>query len=197
LCYYCQNQIHMSCNTKKWFLFLHSKLINFGNKFYIHILPGTLNWHWMTWVFLWQAGQTRILGGSLPGSSHFRSWRTSTRSSTLWPYFTISLLFLLVWKIKIKLKHRTDQDYAIIHISQMLIGNLKFIFEWHKFMEVCLSPLKLWVRIPFRQGVLDTTLCDKVCQWLATGHWFSASTLVSSTNETDSHDITEVLLKVA
>ena len=25
------------------------------------------------------------------------------------------------------------------------------------------------------RGVLDTTLCDKVCQWLATGLWFSPS----------------------
>jgi hypothetical protein len=23
------------------------------------------------------------------------------------------------------------------------------------------------------RGVLDTTLCDKVCQWLTTDHWFS------------------------
>jgi len=37
----------------------------------------------------------------------------------------------------------------------------------------CLSPLTLWVRIPLRRGVLDTTLCDKVCQWLTTGQWFS------------------------
>jgi len=29
-----------------------------------------------------------------------------------------------------------------------------------------LSPLKLWVRIPFRQGVVDTTSCDKVCGFL-------------------------------
>jgi hypothetical protein len=35
----------------------------------------------------------------------------------------------------------------------------------------CLSTLRLWVRIPFRRGVLDTTLCDKVCQWLA-ACWF-------------------------
>jgi len=46
-------------------------------------------------------------------------------------------------------------------------------------------------------GVLDTTLCDKVCQWLATGRWFSLGTLVSSTNKTDRHDITDILLKVA
>jgi hypothetical protein len=45
------------------------------------------------------------------------------------------------------------------------------------------------------QGVLDTTLCDKVCQWLATGRWFSQGTSFSSTNKTDRHDITEILLK--
>ena len=39
-----------------------------------------------------------------------------------------------------------------------------------------------------------TTLCDKVCQWLAAGRWFSTA---SSTNKTDRHDITEILLKVA
>jgi hypothetical protein len=37
----------------------------------------------------------------------------------------------------------------------------------------------------------------KVCQWLATGLWFSLGTLVSSTNKTYQHDITEILLKVA
>jgi len=61
----------------------------------------------------------------------------------------------------------------------------------------CLSPLKLWVRISIRRGVLDTTLCDRVCQWLATGRWFSPGTLVSSTNKTDRHVITEILSKVA
>ena len=34
-------------------------------------------------------------------------------------------------------------------------------------------------------------------QWLATGQWFSLGTPVSSTNKTDSHDITEILLEVA
>jgi hypothetical protein len=46
------------------------------------------------------------------------------------------------------------------------------------------------------QGLLDTTLCDKVCQWLTTGRWFSPVTPVSSTNKTDHHDLTEILLKV-
>jgi hypothetical protein len=61
----------------------------------------------------------------------------------------------------------------------------------------CLSPLMLWVWILLSGGVFDTTLCDKVCQWLATGQWFSSCTLFSSTNKADHHDITEILLKVA
>jgi hypothetical protein len=47
------------------------------------------------------------------------------------------------------------------------------------------------------RGVLDTTLCDRVCQWLTAGWWFSLCTPVSSSNKTDHHDITEILLKVA
>jgi hypothetical protein len=45
--------------------------------------------------------------------------------------------------------------------------------------------------------VLNTTLCAKVCQWLTTGLHFSLDTLVSSTKNTDRHDIAEILLKVA
>jgi hypothetical protein len=48
----------------------------------------------------------------------------------------------------------------------------------------CLSPLTLWARITLMRGVLDTTLCDTICQWLAIGRWFSPSTPVSSTNKT-------------
>ena len=60
----------------------------------------------------------------------------------------------------------------------------------------CLSPLTLWVRIQLRRGVLDTTLCDKVCQWLTVSRLFSPYTPVSSTNKTQRHDITDILLKV-
>ena len=47
------------------------------------------------------------------------------------------------------------------------------------------------------RDILDTTLCDNVYQWLVAGWWFSPSTPVSSSNQTDRHDITEILLKVA
>jgi hypothetical protein len=55
----------------------------------------------------------------------------------------------------------------------------------------CPPPLTLRVRFPPMRGVLDTALCDKVCQWVASGRWFS---LVSSTNKTDPHHITEIVL---
>ena len=60
----------------------------------------------------------------------------------------------------------------------------------------CLSPL-MWVQISVGVHVRCTTLCDKVCQWLVTGRWFSLVPPVSSTNKTDGHDITEIVLKVA
>jgi hypothetical protein len=43
----------------------------------------------------------------------------------------------------------------------------------------------------------DTTLYAQVCQWLTAGRWFSPGPAVSSTNKTDRHDITIILLKVA
>jgi hypothetical protein len=51
----------------------------------------------------------------------------------------------------------------------------------------------VWISIVAR----CTTLSDKVCQWLSTGKWFTPSPPVSSTNKTDRHDITEILLNVA
>jgi hypothetical protein len=71
-------------------------------------------------------------------------------------------------------------------------GSWIYNYLWNQ----CLSPLMLWIRTPLRLGVLDTTLCDKVCQWLVAGRWFSLGTLDSSTNKTDCHDIAEILLKV-
>ena len=47
------------------------------------------------------------------------------------------------------------------------------------------------------RGLLDAALCDNVCQCLTAGRWLSPGTPVFSTNNTDRHDITEILLKVA
>ena len=65
------------------------------------------------------------------------------------------------------------------------------------YVSVSITTNVVQVRIPLSPGVLDTTLCDKVCQWFATGRWFSLGTPVSPTNKNDRHDIAEILLKVA
>jgi hypothetical protein len=56
--------------------------------------------------------------------------------------------------------------------------------------QSCEFELRSW------RAILDTTLCDKVCQWLSAGRWYSPGTPVSSTNKTERHNITEILLKV-
>jgi hypothetical protein len=61
----------------------------------------------------------------------------------------------------------------------------------------CLSKLKVWVQTPFMVSMFDTTICDKVFQWLARGRWFSLGTPVPSTNKSDHHGKTEILLKAA
>ena len=61
--------------------------------------------------------------------------------------------------------------------------------------DQCLSPLMLWVKISIRARY--TTLCDKVCQWLAIGQWFPPGPPVSTTYKTDRHDIAKIFLKVA
>ena len=87
---------------------------------------------------------------------------------------------------------------------QCMAGKRKVSWPWSYgswiYNYLCnqwLTPLTLWIRFSIRWGVLDTTLCEKVCQRLATGLWFSPDTPVSSTNKTDRHDTTEILLKVA
>ena len=46
-------------------------------------------------------------------------------------------------------------------------------------------------------GIVDTKLCEKVFQLLATDRWVSPGTPVSSTNKTYSYDIAKLFSKVA
>jgi hypothetical protein len=94
--------------------------------------------------------------------------------------------FMCVFYLDSKLKMTMGSSWPWLYGS--------FIYNY--LCNQCLSTLTLWIWIPLRRGVLNTILCDKVCQWLASGWWFSLGILVSSTNKTDRHDITEILLKV-
>ena len=64
---------------------------------------------------------------------------------------------------------------VILYMSPLLYDHSGLSWPWsydtwiyNYLWSQCLSPLTVWVRIPLRQGVFDTTLCDKVCQWLVT-----------------------------
>jgi len=99
-----------------------------------------------------------------------------------------------------KLYNQIQNIQLIIYMLTNDITLSKYIFKQLRYIiccAQCLSLLTLWVRIPLGRGVLDTTLCDKVCQWLVSGLYFSPGTHVSSNNKTDHQDITVILLKVA
>jgi hypothetical protein len=78
----------------------------------------------------------------------------------------------------------------------LYFGISLFVFIDFYFILACLIiylccwcfPLGVYFNVCLFAYLLDTTLCNKVCQWLAAGRWFSP---VSSTNKTG------ILLKVA
>jgi len=108
-------------------------------------------------------------------------------------------IYLKLYKTSLKVNKislKVNKIFLKLHKIYFGTGVVAIIYgSW--IYNKCLSPLELWVRTRSWRGVLDTTLCDRVCQWLATGRWFSSGTPVSSTNITDRHSITEILLKVA
>ena len=118
-----------------------------------------------------------------------------------WRSYWVMVQFVM---IKIKVMDKWKNDFANIRNQNSAHGyNVEGpVVPWphgswiyNYLCNQCLSPLMLWVRISIRAKC--TTLCDNVCQWLATDRWFSTGPAVSSTNKTDLYDITNILLKVA
>jgi hypothetical protein len=61
-------------------------------------------------------------------------------------------------------------------MSDYFMNNRTITMIYYNYLCIqCLSPLKLCVRM-----LLNTALCDKVFQWLATGRWFSPVSLFNS-----------------
>jgi len=92
----------------------------------------------------------------------------------------LPLLFLISFSLRVS--RRPHKSYSkntsciLNYISTLLLRSLIKGPSWpwshgswiyNYLCNQCLSPLMLWVRISIRTGC--TTLCDKVCQWLATG----------------------------
>ena len=91
---------------------------------------------------------------------------------------------------KLNFEHVTTCNMQSLAVTVNVYCYVQWYGSWiyNYLCNQCLSPLMLWVRFSIRARC--TTLCDKVCQWLAIGRWFSPGPPVFSTNKT------EVLLKV-
>ena len=79
------------------------------------------------------------------------------------------------------IKGRRGRDRMVVGFTTTYANAISAYRHWR------VSPLMWWDRISIRASC--TTLCDKVCQWLAPSRWFSPVIPVSSTNKTDRHDI--------
>ena len=101
-------------------------------------------------------------------------------------FFQDTRFFILINQSKLQW-YREDTINYIQYLKHMT--RCKNIYQNYKINH---KSIKVVSSNPVHDGVLDTTLCDKVCQWLATGRWLSLGTPVSSTNKTDRHDIVEV-----
>jgi hypothetical protein len=88
--------------------------------------------------------------------------------------------------------------YSNLHISlkniiQMYTWDDRYVNIWDRHTKVTIKGRGVQRGVPkgypvlrylwLRRGVFDTTWCDKVCQWLVAGRWFSPGTPVSSTNK--------------
>ena len=74
----------------------------------------------------------------------------------------------------------------------LLLRTVVVVIVWQLNLQLYVQSVREFESRSWR-GVLDTTICDKVCQWLSAGQWFS---LFSSTNKSVGHVITEIWLKV-
>jgi hypothetical protein len=93
------------------------------------------------------------------------NWNVTLQEARI--YFTQFRFMSYILVIEKKLIR--NKRYWKIPASYDLEGQSWWYCSWiyNYLCNQCLSPLTLWVRITLRRGVLDTTLCDKDCQWLS------------------------------
>jgi hypothetical protein len=141
-----------------------------------------------------------------PNNSNVFEWKINKRPKHK-EDISWNFQFCFIYIHWIYINHRIEKKHAIWTVNAILFYfkyTIGASWSWlngsyinNYLCNQCLSPLKLWVWTPFMVRCTRYNIYDKVSEWFTTGRWFSPGTLVSSTNKFDSHDITEILLKVA
>jgi hypothetical protein len=128
----------------------------------------------------------------LSSAKHFPRWRYFI--SVQWKKNIVNIYPMYITAAKMAFfpscpgqPHKNVRGYSIIFRAQL---GYKQVFSFLKIIQYgtapwplgklvynyqcnqCISPLTLWVRIPIRRDVLDTRICDKVCQWFAAARCF-------------------------
>jgi hypothetical protein len=143
-------------------------------------------------------GKRTVTNNDVQNTTQKTKYRVKTDLDKYWGW--TRMLWNSVITVVNKLALLWWRDYCKCDLryswATCMVWNMAVAVQSFKYWNI-LTPLTLRVRTPLRRGVFDTTLCDKVCQWHAAGRWFSPGTPVSSTNKTNGHDKTDILLKVA
>ena len=96
-------------------------------------------------------------------------WYRSTHVFALNTYILIISIITII-HMTTKIKYIIYAYISWFFITSWSWSYGSWIYDY--LCNQCLSPLTLWVRISLKRGVLNTPLCDKVCQWLSAGPWF-------------------------
>ena len=109
------------------------------------------------------------------------------RNLEMWPLWAVALYIQLKiiftihsstvnWYIEVPFK----ADLTSLHIITVSC-KLHFCFNHSTLIPIIFHEITLWVWTRFKAMCTKyNTLCDKICQWLATGRWFSPCTPASS-----------------
>ena len=87
-----------------------------------------------------------------------------------------------------------EHKYKRVSTSHLKRGAVVVVIVWYLDKQLPMQSVTITTGVVssnLDQGQVTrcTTLCDKVCQWLATDRWFFPGSSFSSTNKTDRHDI--------
>jgi hypothetical protein len=102
---------------------------------------------------------------SRPAASYYPKCLYQVRVITVFTVFRLLTDFVCLYNYEFWLSLCKIVRTSVILLLPLFTFSV-FLKIYNYLWNKCLSPLMLWIRISIRARY--TTLCDKVCQWLAT-----------------------------